>query len=383
MMNVIRRSTVSLLILISLALAEISTATPLEKFSEQDIQLAQGPAKAKLSVRVSAGEISVADSLTLTIEVSKPSGTTVQLPSFSELGFATEFTERSQRFRLTDISAMETSTLADGRILQHQSYTLEPWLSGDYAILPIMVPFYSEEAPNDATKARENAVPNPRIPLFSLMTDGIRIKVSPLPNERRQLSPLFGQADLNQIGLIKKERRIEDKSDEELRREKEDQKETKMALREKNFPWWVIWLLLSLMVIIPAVWLVSQKKVKQFFSKKVTPPHIKASQSFAALKEKNLIQKGLIKEFYYELSFILREYIGGRFNIFADRQTTEEFFYELLNNNPFDSMAEQILRNFSEKADTVKYSLFRPDCTQAEESLNIALSFVENTAEKE
>ena len=265
-MRSIKRSFIGLFILLSLVLVHTINATPLEKFSEKEIQLTNGLSKAKLSVQISAGEISVAESLTLIIEVIKPAGTIAQLPSFSALGFATEFTERSQRFRLTDISPLENETLADGRTLQRQIYTLEPWLSGDYAILPIMVPIFKEEVTDSGVNGGQGGAQGLQLPLLSLMTDGLRITVTPLSDDRRQLSPLFGQADLNQSGLLKKKRRIEDKSDEELRREKEEKNETKIALKEKTFPWWVIWLLLTLLFIIPAGWYLSRKKIKKFFS---------------------------------------------------------------------------------------------------------------------
>jgi len=373
-MSLMKRLAPIIMAILVMSLSLTAAAAPLTKSSQKELELAGVKAIGNLKVQVSASEISVAESLTLTIEVNEPAGTKARLPVFSELGFATDFSERSRRFRLTDVSEISREPQAAGNTIIHQTYTLEPWLSGDYAILPIMVPFYEViDAGHDI----------PKVPLFSLMTDGIRVKVTPLTEDRHELSPIFGQADLNKSGLLNKERRLENKSDQELEREKEAKKEARKALEKKEFPWLIIWLMLALIIILPGLWYLNRKKVKTFFQKKITPPHITADLAFTALQKKGLLQDGLVKEFYYELSFILREYIGGRFKIFAQHQTTEEFFQELLQNNPFDSMAEQILRDFSEKSDTVKYSLFRPDPTQAEESLEIARSFVDHTAEKE
>ncbi len=355
-------------------------AAPIEKTSQKEIQLPTGPAVGKLSVIVSASEITVTESLTLTLSIMAPAGTSAELPSFTELGFATDFTERSQRFRVTNMSEVAETKLSDGGLQLRQTYTLEPWLSGDYALLPIMVSFYQADSP-EITGAE--AMSQWTMPLFSLMTDGIRVAVSPLPSDRRELSDLLGQADLKAENLMPKERRTENKSDDELKREEEDRKAAALTLKERRFPWWIVWILCGLLALAPLVWYLGRTKLKKLLAAKVIPPHLKALQDFDGLSQKDLLQKGLIKEFYYELSFILREYIGGRYNLFADRQTTEEFFQQLLLSNPFEPMSEQILRDFSDLADTVKYSLYRPETDLALKSLQIARSFVESSKPKE
>lgn|GEM_PF-2210734 len=373
------------LILLLLLPLSVALAAPIEKSSEREVPQSSDGAAGKLTVRVSASEISVAESLDMAIEVVEPEGTVAGFPTFNDLGFATDFTERSQRFRVTDISELAREKQADGSTLIKQHYTLEPWLSGDYAILPIMVSFHDKKADANeadiasAQEADSSGRTQWRLPLFTLMTDGIRVKVTPLPADRHELSDLLGQIDLEQEKLIEKERRTENKSDEELRREKEEQKEAAQALQERRFPWWIIWGLLVVMVVLPAGWYLSRKKIKKFLAPKRVPPHLEAQLAFDNLQKKGLLQQGMVKEYYYELSYILRRYIGGRFHILADRQTTEEFFQQLLLDNPFDRQAEQILRDFADLADTVKYSLFRPESRLGEESLQIARSFVENT----
>lgn len=370
-----------LLTLASLSLASHPLADPVDKTSKKEIQLPTGLAEGQLTVSVSNSAITVAESLTLTLTIKQPPGTTVRLPAFTELGLATDFTERSQRFRATNISEPVETKLADGSLLLQQTYTLEPWLSGDYALLPIMVSFYAASSSGEATAAADS--PQWSLPLFSLMTDGIRITVAPLPHDRRELSDLMGQADPRTDNLMEKERRTENKSDEELKREEEDRKTAALALKERRFPWWIVWLLLGLFAAAPMVWYLGRHKLQKILAAKVLPPHEKAFQAFDNLVKKDLLPKNLVKEYYYELSFILREYIGGRYNIFADRQTTEEFFQHLLLSNPFEAKAERILRDFSELADTVKYSLYRPQADLALESLHIARSFVDHTKPQE
>lgn len=349
------------------------TAAPVQRSSEKVIQTGDHQGTARLTVELSSDSISVTENLTMTIEVLEPSGTTANFPAFAELGFATDFNERSQRFRVTDISELARTRQDDNSTMVKQTYTLAPWLSGDYAILPILVTFTTDK---DSTENQPSSA-SWQAPLASLMTDGIRIKVSPLPAERSNLSDLFGQAELDEHNLSQKERRAENKSDEEIKREEEDKKAAILALEDKSFPWWIIWTILTIMVAAPAFWLLGRKKIKEMLAPKKVPAHIKALEALALLQKKDLPSQGMLKEYYYQLSFILREFIGGRFKIYADKQTSEEFFQQLLTNNPFDQMSEQTLRDFSDLADTVKYSLYRPDHSTAEQSYQTARSFIE------
>ena len=93
----------------------------------------------------------------------------------------------------------------------------------------------------------------------------------------------------------------------------------------------------------------------------------------------NYLEKGMLKEFYYELSYILREYIGNRFAVFAVNQTTEEFLASLVSKNPFDKESEKELAAFNETADNAKYSRYIPGKEQANSSLELAKSFINHT----
>ena len=48
-----------------------------------------------------------------------------------------------------------------------------------------------------------------------------------------------------------------------------------------------------------------------------------------------------------------------------------------------EDFPEETLRTFSDHADTVKYSLFRPDPEKADDSFGIARTFVDNTRQAE
>jgi hypothetical protein len=344
-------------------------AATLEKTAEKK----HGDVVGTVKVTVSDKEITIAESIMLKIEVISPNGYTARLPVFTEYGFSTDFNERSQRFRATDISEIKEKKSDDGTIIYTMEFTLEPWLSGNYAILPLMIPFFDKKTAGDEQPTGWE------IPTFNVMTDGIRVNVKPLSGDRKKLSDLFGQSDYKMEKLTKRVRRKEDKSDDELKTEQEQEKEAFVALKKRNFPWWILWLFLSLFIIAPLVWFFGRKKLSEIFSPKPKPAHEVAYMELEKLRNSNLLMQGQIKEFYYELSYILRKYIGNRYNIYAANQTSEEFFLLLLESNPFDKSSEEILHEFSDFADTVKYSLYRPDGKAAERSYNTAKSFVEDT----
>lgn len=352
-------------------------AAPVEKVGVKEYE----NAKAIVTVRASQDEISIADSLELVVEITVPAGYRARFPEFGEFGFSTDFNERSHRFRATNVTKLEKIPMEDGVFVYRQIFTLEPWLSGNYSILPLMVSFFKAPpaSAKDTESDRRDSQDEWQVPVFNVMTDGMRIRVNPLSERRMELSDLYSQSDYHQEKLVERKRRDEDKSEEELKREEEQLEEAAMALKKRRFPWWIIWSLLGFGAMVALYRYIGREKIAKFFSPKKVPAHEVAYRAFEKLKGKDLPRQGKIKEFYYELSYILREYIGNRFGIYAVNQTTEEFFEYLLQSNPFDQEAENILRTFSEHADTVKYSKFRPDMEKADNSFTTAKAFVENT----
>ncbi len=350
-------------------------ASPVEKTGAKDYEGVNGTVK----VIVSEDKITIADSISLKVEVSSPKGYIPRFPAFTEFGFSTDFNERSKRFRVTNVTEVEKTLLDDGSALLSQEFTLEPWLSGNYSILPLMVPFFKEKLEGIPHKKNGEKKEKREIPAFNVMTDGMRIKVDPLTDMRKELSDLYGQSDYKLEKLTKRVRRKEDKSDEELLREQEQENETIATLKKNRFPWWIVWVILLMPLIVLFVRHMWRGRISKIFEAKPKPADEIAYKAFEKLRGKNLPAKGKIKEFYYELSYILRNYIGNRFGIYAINQTTEEFFIHLIESNPFDKGAEDILRTFSDNADTVKYSLFRPEAIATDQSFQTAKAFVDRT----
>jgi hypothetical protein len=87
-----------------------------------------------------------------------------------------------------------------------------------------------------------------------------------------------------------------------------------------------------------------------------------ALSKLESLWQKNYITKGLIKEFYLELTEIVRWYIEKKFDVNALESTTEEL-YNLLKKK-VDKKYNLKLRSFLENADLAKFAKYTPQKEQ-------------------
>jgi hypothetical protein len=110
------------------------------------------------------------------------------------------------------------------------------------------------------------------------------------------------------------------------------------------------------------------------------PAHILALEKLQELKSKRLWESGLIKDFYSELSDILREYLEGRYHIHAMEHTTAEIFKDLKNKGIKEKQRHQ-LREVFVLADLVKFAKEKPIAHENENSLETAIQFVKITQE--
>ena len=108
------------------------------------------------------------------------------------------------------------------------------------------------------------------------------------------------------------------------------------------------------------------------------PAHIIAMDELSALKAKQLWQQGHIKEYYSELTEILRRYFENRYSMPALEETTDEIMEGLRRLRPGAELlhsTEGILRT----ADLVKFAKHHPSTTEHEQSMEAVSVFVERT----
>jgi len=108
------------------------------------------------------------------------------------------------------------------------------------------------------------------------------------------------------------------------------------------------------------------------------PAHEIALSKLKALSEKQLWQKGQLKEYQSELTYIVREYLEKRYGIQARESTTAEIITELKNEDITEGHKKQLSEMFS-MADMVKFAKATPPLDIQSKLLNEAESFVFNT----
>lgn len=99
------------------------------------------------------------------------------------------------------------------------------------------------------------------------------------------------------------------------------------------------------------------------------------------LKASDLISKGRVKEYYYRLSNIVRHYIESRFKLMAPERTTEEFLAEMTVTDRLAEVHKELISNFLEHCDMVKFAAYGPDSREIENAFNSAIKLVDETRE--
>jgi len=106
--------------------------------------------------------------------------------------------------------------------------------------------------------------------------------------------------------------------------------------------------------------------------------HVVAYEQLAALKEKRLWQQGKVKEYYSELTEILRRYLEDRFGLMALEETTAEIIEGLQRKK----LLPRIIGEVSEvlvRADLVKFAKHKPEIGEHDASLKTVYDIVERT----
>lgn len=111
---------------------------------------------------------------------------------------------------------------------------------------------------------------------------------------------------------------------------------------------------------------------------RVVPPYDRAIAELQNLKGRQLCEKGREKEYYTELTEILRQYLYGRFGINAMEMTTPQIKRAVYATVP-EKSAHGMMTEILEMADYVKFARMRPLPEDNVRSFNQALQFVENT----
>lgn len=145
-----------------------------------------------------------------------------------------------------------------------------------------------------------------------------------------------------------------------------------------------LYLLLGLFVLVGIIYFI----IKRYYSddekakKEYIPPYQEAIEKLSSLDEKELWQNNKVKEYYSELTEIVRTYIGREVKIHTLEATTEELIQMISDRNKANEIgiskdAIKQLETFLKHADFVKFAKLKPPAEEIRGDRSVAGSFVE------
>jgi hypothetical protein len=151
-----------------------------------------------------------------------------------------------------------------------------------------------------------------------------------------------------------------------------------VRLRGPIWPYLLILLGIILILLLLYIYRGYLRKKSEILVIPPRPPWEIAFEKLDGLKSEADIEFGRLKKYYFELSFIIREYLEGRFESPAVECTT----YELEMDDKLRSMDEGYYRKLFElfyRADLAKFAKFLPSIEEAKSDLKFAYDFVSGT----
>ena len=152
-----------------------------------------------------------------------------------------------------------------------------------------------------------------------------------------------------------------------------------------RFGRWIVIGLLFFAIIGFVVWLIvryKNNKPIELLKKPKVPAHLIAFKRLEELKEKKLFQNNKTKEYYSELTDILRMYIELRFRIFALERTSNEIISDFKMTNKITKDKIKELQTLLNVSDLAKFAKYLPSQDVCQVNFDEVMSFVETTKEE-
>ena len=146
---------------------------------------------------------------------------------------------------------------------------------------------------------------------------------------------------------------------------------------------WIIILVCLIIILgtIAIIYLLKNKKSIFVQPKIIIPPYDLALQRLNNLKSQKLCENGQEREYYTIITEILREYLAGRFEIYAMEMTSTQIL-DSLNKNDETRISKKHMHLILEMADFVKFAKVRPLPDDNIKTYHAALQFIEETKPK-
>ena len=148
------------------------------------------------------------------------------------------------------------------------------------------------------------------------------------------------------------------------------------------FKWIVLGIIIAVLLFFAIRWWISRRNpIKEIFFKEKPkePPHIVALRELDKIKNEKIWLKGQVKQFYSQLSNVLRLYLEGRYGFLAMEQTTPEILRALKSCDLPDEKLQPRMAFILETADLAKFAKYEPIPDENDSCLQGAYIFVNQT----
>lgn len=147
-----------------------------------------------------------------------------------------------------------------------------------------------------------------------------------------------------------------------------------------NYPFYLLLLVFGSAFIISLINLVL-KRLKKLKPKGIKPSWVIANERLEKLRGLNLPRCGEIKRYYTLLSDIIRRFMETRFSVRAPEMTTQEFLGYLKNSGHLSSEHTELLKEFLNSCDMVKFAKYGPNIKETEDSFDVAKKLINDLKE--
>lgn len=305
--------------------------------------ITEGPAS--LTLTLQPAELPFTHRAEVTVEAVADKDVTINLANY-ESGF--QEGEHQFEFRLRKLTQKDAEPLPEGRLRWSQRFELEFFLPGEYELPPAALTFVHIATAKDQSSGTREIASAPR----ELKTEAI--KVIAQATEAAQLAP----EELKKIEVL-----------------------PPVELKEPLSRWWLAAIPTGLAVFALVLLLLQRRARQKALVQEYIPADEWARRQIAALVAAELIAKGLVQEFYYRISAIVRGYIERRYGVSAPEMTTEEFLTATAGDFRFAGSSASELQAFLTACDLVKYARQKPATGEWNGLLRTAVQFVERTRE--
>ena len=142
---------------------------------------------------------------------------------------------------------------------------------------------------------------------------------------------------------------------------------------------WVAMGVFGLAFLVIGLWLAIRYLARRVKEHRMSPIE-RAWVELDRLLKKGLPGRGRYKDFYVELTMVVRRYVQRKYGIKAPHLTTEEFFAEISKSNNQTVEQSNSLRRFLESADLVKFAGVEATPEMADEATDSARGYLKSDA---